>query len=1034
MPNGTHITLEEGTLGIAGQAFYGYNNLTSITIPNSVTNIGEYAFYNCHRLTSITIGSSMTSIGDFAFYDCQIMKEVYCYAKIVPTTGTNTFLNVYLPNATLHVRESSLEAYKTTVPWSSFGKIVGENVYVLTYMIDGSVYKSYFLQEGQTIIPEPAPTKEGYTFSGWSEIPATMPAHDVTVTGSFNVNSYTLTYKVDGNVYKTYSVEYGTAITPEPAPAKEGHTFAGWTGLPATMPAHDVTVTASYSVNSYTLTYKVDNEIYKTYSVEYGTTITPIAAPTKEGHTFSGWSEIPATMPDHDVVVTGSFTVNSYTLTYKVDGSVYKTYSVECGTALTPEPAPTKEGHTFSGWTGLPATMPAQDVTVTGSFTINSYTLTYKVDGKSYRIFTVKYGFTLPSVPAPTKEGYTFTGWGGLPTTMPAHDVVVQAQWSVNQYLLTYVVDGSVYKSFEVDYLTALTPIAAPIKKGMTFSGWSEMPATMPANDLTVTGTFAWSKETVGNIIYQVADTLNNFVSVIGNDNISGSAEVLSSINFGGDTYAVNTIGADAFRNRGSLTSIAIPKSVTSIGTNAFYGCYNISFYVNRGSYALFYVWNNYNSDPYEIGTDTKLYRPSVSAISTTQTTITYQINNFYPELDYEVVGEVAGDNAYIIRGLRPEYRQTIPLTVRLANNSFSTSTNVTTSPISPTVISKNITASSISAKGSYLVGDASVVSTSLTMNGTEMAGVEGFIHGLKPNTSYSCTYKVVVEYGDEDTYTYEGSYNIWTATLNLKTQQPRVITVGNVVVAAQSNLDDEETNVGFEWRRIDWTNEFASNSGVAYLYEGTMEGYIRNLYYLEQTLWKYRPYYESDSGNRYYGEWVGIDPTNTSYFEPTVHTYAQIKVNGNKAEVKGYAMRGTDNVVSQGFMYWPSKVSVSLRKKANSVPDNVTVVNASGNVMTATLEDLEYETTYNYVAFVTTSEGETFYGEEQSFSTSVDPDGIKEIAESQQTTDNGQQSIYDLSGRKIVNGQSSMVNGKLPRGINIIRYSDGTTKKVLIK
>jgi hypothetical protein len=192
-----------------------------------------------------------------------------------------------------------------------------------------------------------------------------------------------------------------------------------------------------------------------------------------------------------------------------------------------------------------------------------------------------------------------------------------------------------------------------------------------------------------------------------------------------------------------------------------------------------------------------------------------------------------------------------------------------------------------------------------------------------------------------------------------MTTQQPKVINVGNVIVAAESNLDDEETNVGFEWRRTDWTDEFESNSGTAYLYEGKMEGYIRNLY--TEKLWKYRPYYESDSGNRYYGEWVGIDPTNTSYFEPTVHTYAQINVTGNRAEVKGYAMRGTDNVQSQGFMYWQNNTSVSLRRRATSVPGGAMVVNASGYVMTATLEDLEYEATYNYMAFVTPSEGETF-------------------------------------------------------------------------
>ena len=57
--------------------------------------------------------------------------------------------------------------------------------HTLNYVVDGEVYKTYTIEEGESIIPEPAPTKEGYTFSGWSEIPKEMPARDVTVTGTF---------------------------------------------------------------------------------------------------------------------------------------------------------------------------------------------------------------------------------------------------------------------------------------------------------------------------------------------------------------------------------------------------------------------------------------------------------------------------------------------------------------------------------------------------------------------------------------------------------------------------------------------------------------------------------------------------------------------------------------------------------------------------------------------------------------------------------------------------------------------------------
>jgi len=62
--------------------------------------------------------------------------------------------------------------------------------YTLSYMLDGTKYREYSFQEGEAITPVPAPTKEGFTFSGWSEIPETMPDHDVTVTGTFIANTY----------------------------------------------------------------------------------------------------------------------------------------------------------------------------------------------------------------------------------------------------------------------------------------------------------------------------------------------------------------------------------------------------------------------------------------------------------------------------------------------------------------------------------------------------------------------------------------------------------------------------------------------------------------------------------------------------------------------------------------------------------------------------------------------------------------------------------------------------------------------------
>ena len=447
------------------------------------------------------------------------------------------------------------------------------NSYKLTYIVDGEIYKSETVDYGTPLTPEPALQKEGYTFSGWSEIPATMPAHDVEVTGTFSINSYTLTYIIDGEEYETLTAAYGSAITPEAEPTREGYTFSGWSEIPETMPAHDVTVTGSFTINSYKLTYVVDGVEYKSLNVVYGTAITPEAAPTKEGYTFSGWSEIPETMPAHDVEVTGSFTVNYYTLTYIVDGEEYETNTVAYGTAITPEAEPTKEGYTFSGWSEIPETMPAHDVEVTGSFTVNYYTLTYIVDGEEYETLTAAYGSAITPEAEPTKEGYTFSGWSEIPETMPAHDVIVTGSFIINQYTLAYIIDGEEYKSFKIDYNAVIVPISAPVKKGMIFSGWTEIPERMPAHDVTVTGKYSWAKETIDDVIYQVTDTLNNYASVIGNEDMEGKAEILSTVEIGGDTYTVNCIDRDAFAGCAGLTSIIIPESIVSIGCAAFEGC-----------------------------------------------------------------------------------------------------------------------------------------------------------------------------------------------------------------------------------------------------------------------------------------------------------------------------------------------------------------------------------------------------------------------------------------------------------------------------
>ena len=330
----TSVTIPNSVTSIGWSAFSGCRGLTSVTIPNSVTSIGDYAFEGCSGLTSVTIGSGVKGINSRAFANCPELKDVYCYAESVPSTNSDAFKENQIVFATLHVPASSVSDYRNTWPWKNFKWIIGINQHynTLTYMVDGIKYKEYSVGEGDNIIPEPVPTKDGYTFSGWSSIPTTMPASDVIVTGTFIKNTpttYTLTYMVDGQVYMIFNYASGTPIAQVELPTKDGYTFSGWGIVPSTMPARNITINGSFSKNAlYKITYMVDGEVYKTIRYDYRDIITPEPEPTKDGYTFSGWSWIPKKMPDEDVTITGTFTPSTGVETAVGSGRPFDVYIV----------------------------------------------------------------------------------------------------------------------------------------------------------------------------------------------------------------------------------------------------------------------------------------------------------------------------------------------------------------------------------------------------------------------------------------------------------------------------------------------------------------------------------------------------------------------------------------------------------------------------------------------------------------------------------------------------------------------------------
>ena len=187
----TSVTLGSAT-GIGDCAFYGCSGLISVIIPNSVKSIGNEAFAKC-SLSTVEFGESIKTISTKAFAYNKDLTNVTCMATATPETSSDAFGGTCIEFGTLHVPAESVDDYNAAIPWSQFMEIVPIAIdpnqkYTLTYLVDGEVYKSYEIKYGSTITPLDEPTKEGYTFSGWSEIPEEMPAHDVTVTGTFIKN------------------------------------------------------------------------------------------------------------------------------------------------------------------------------------------------------------------------------------------------------------------------------------------------------------------------------------------------------------------------------------------------------------------------------------------------------------------------------------------------------------------------------------------------------------------------------------------------------------------------------------------------------------------------------------------------------------------------------------------------------------------------------------------------------------------------------------------------------------------------------
>lgn len=897
--------------------YTGYVNIPEIVyydgVTYNVTSIGESAFYNCSNLTWITIPNSVTTIEDRAFSNCTGLTYIVI-PEYVTTIGYYAFSGTSLTAVTIPNRVTSLKSW-------AFQDCTNLTSVTIPNTLDGNSM-SYDTFEGCTNLTQVNLNSNNIVkgssvkeFFG-DQVTEYILGDDVTSIGS---NAF---YKCS----KLTSVTIGKSVT-----EIGNYAFQDCSSL--------ATINIPESVTK--IGYGAFSGCSALTSVTLGDGVTSIAT---KAFAYCGLTSV---------------TIPKYVFTIGEDAF----YSCSDLKQVTINSSIVDQLNKLSSYFGGQVTeyIIGEGVTSIGaqafddcsnltSVTLPS-TVTFIGTEAFYRCKNLT-SITLPDALTTIGER-AFNSSGLTSITIP------ESVTSIYRYAFAWCEDLS----------TITLPDGLESISEGTFSGCSGLTSITIPEGVTSIGNQAFYNCTkLTQVILNSNDIVSATYTEKSNIGTIFGAQVKDYIL--GDE--VQAIGDYAFNGCDDLNSITFGDNIQTIGSDALPSC---KYYVNRGTYGLLHLWNS-GLDPIATGTTDVLYRPSVTVGDITQTTATVQLDNIgYADYVFTYGDQEITSTTISLTGLRPE--QPLPsLKASLGEVSFSTGGEYTTSAIAPSVDSTP-SATAISATGSYIEGDALVTGQRMTLNGTTVEGNNIKVTKLEPRTTYTVTYEIDVAYGEsgQETYTYTGTADVTTDFVTLTTLQPKVISAGNVVVSAESNLDDEEANVGFEWRRLDWGSDFESNTGKAYFYEGTLEGFIRNLHYLDNTLWKYRPFYETVAGNKYYGDWMGIDPMNIGDYEPTVHTYSSVSVMGNTVSVKGYAQRGTDNITSQGFKYWKISDTTDSQDPSSDIPKDAKTIEASGTVMEASLTDLDGKTAY--VAFVTTSGGNTYYGEIKTFDTDVSPETL---------------------------------------------------------
>ncbi len=456
------VEIPDTVTAIGPQAFVSCAKLASVTVPGSVAEIGPAAFGMCSSLTNITIEAGVTNIGMMAFAMCSALESVEI-PDTVTAIGSQAFLmsknlaSVTIPSSVMEIGKDAFlytalstvnvdygdgERVKEMLAASGFdvSNLTFVEPLMLTFDPAGGAFAegvetNRFLYAGEEFGELPEATRTGHTFNGWFTAAtegdgvtalSTMGDADATVYAQWTINQYTIMFDSNGGSdVAAITNDYGSAVTAPADPAKTGYTFSGWTpAVPETVPASNLVCTAGWTINQYTISFDANGGEgeFDPATLDYGSEYGELPEATRTGYTFKGWADgdgnavtAETVLGDADVTLKAQWEINQYTITFDSNGgSDVASITGDYGTEVTAPEAPTKTGYTFAGWTpAVPETIPASNLVCTAGWTVNQYTISFDVNGGEgeFDPVSLDYGAEYGELPETTRTGYTFLGW-----------------------------------------------------------------------------------------------------------------------------------------------------------------------------------------------------------------------------------------------------------------------------------------------------------------------------------------------------------------------------------------------------------------------------------------------------------------------------------------------------------------------------------------------------------------------------------------------------------------------------------------------